>query len=58
MDYGRPDPEERIALGRSHGVDEVDEAVASWRRHFFDVDAIRSDDIDELCDHFRDVLEA
>ena len=47
-----------MALGGPHRVDEVDEVVASWRRQFFDADVMRSDDIEELCDHFRDVVEA
>ncbi len=55
MDYGRPGSEESMALGGSHRVDEV---VASWRRDFVDVDAIRPDDVAEFCDHFRDVVEA
>ncbi len=44
-----------MALG---GYARVDEVVASWRRDFVDADAIRLDDLDELCDHFRDVVEA
>ncbi len=55
MDHGRPGLEESMALGGSHGVDEV---VASWRRDFVDVDAIRPDDVAEFCDHFRDAVEA
>ncbi len=55
MDHGRPNIEESMALGGSPSVDEV---VAAWRRDFVEVDAIRSDDVEELCDHFRDVVEA
>ena len=44
-----------MALGGSH---RVDAAVASWRRGFVDVDAIHLDDVDEFCDHFREVVEA
>lgn len=44
-----------MAPGGSHSVEET---VASWRREFVDSDAIRSDDVDELCDHFRDAVEA
>ncbi len=55
MDHGRPGSEESMALGGSHGVDEV---VTSWRRDFVDVDAIRPDDVAEFCDHFREVVDA
>ena len=55
MDHGRSSPEESMAPCGFHDVDGV---VASWRRDFVEVDAIRPDDVDELCDHFRDVVEA
>ncbi len=44
-----------MAPGRSHCVDE---AVATWRRDFDEIDAIRPDDVHELCEHFRDIVSA
>ena len=55
MDHGGSDSEDGVAPSGSH---RVAEAVASWRRDFVDADAIRPDDVDELCDHFGSVVQA
>lgn len=54
MDHGGRGLEAGMAAG---GPDRLAQAVARWRRGF-DLDAIRSDDVDELCDHFTAVLQA
>lgn len=43
-----------MATGRSA---RIDRALESWRRQLGDADTMRADDVEELCDHFREVLE-
>ena len=54
MGAGRRNPEAGMAAGRP---DRIAQAVAAWR-NAFDARAIDADDVDELCDHFTDVVLA